>query len=280
MAQYYSFDVCVEPNDLDELLAECITEDGFVGYNETSDGEKIKIKFFYDNIDVANDIQSTMTEKYSAVSQVCEEENRDWNEEWRKTMQPVKITDNIWVSPKWLEPQMASGEHWIKIEPQMAFGTGHHETTRIAAKLISGHSSEKSLLDIGTGSGVLAFVAQLAGYKSIMGLEIDETCRDNLQENLADNKGRADIRFVIGSTEKIGDSARFDTVVMNMIRSESMPLLRAVCRMLSQDGILLWSGILVEERDIVVAEAHNCGFTLTDEIVENEWWGGKFTIKK
>ena len=281
MTQYYSFDVSTEPTELENLLADCISEDGFVGYNETEDGQNLKITFFYDNSEIANDIRNEAAKKYNTTSPVCEQENRDWNEEWRKTMQPVKITDNIWVSPKWLEPPLENGDCWIKIEPQMAFGTGHHETTRIAAKLICGHSAAKSLLDIGTGSGVLAFVAQIAGYKSIMGLEIDETCYDNLQENLADNKGRADIRFVIGSVDKIGDSARFDTVVMNMIRSESAPLLRAVCRMLSyENNALLWSGILVEERDIVVAEAQKVGFELAEEITENEWWGGKFTIKK
>ncbi|MCL2844102.1 MAG: 50S ribosomal protein L11 methyltransferase [Chitinivibrionia bacterium] len=281
MAQCFSFDVIIEPNELENLLGECITEENFVGYNETEIGENLKITFFYDDLDIASDIRGEVIKKYSTASEVCEQENRDWNEEWRKTMQPVKIADNIWVSPKWLKPPLEDGDSWIKIEPQMAFGTGHHETTRLAAKLICGHSAAKSLLDIGTGSGVLAFVAQIAGYKSIMGLEIDETCYDNLQENLADNKGRADIRFVIGSVDKIGGSAKFDTIVMNMIRSESAPLLRAVCRMLSQEnGTLLWSGILLEERDIVIAEAQKVGFELAEEITENDWWGGKFIIKK
>jgi len=281
MVQYYSFEVTAEPNELENLLAGCVGGSGFVGYNETQEkGNKLKVVFFYDDYKAAEEIRCDTAQKYKTSKCLHEEENRDYNEEWRKSMKPVKVTEDIWVSPLWLEPKLCEGEHWIKIEPQMAFGTGHHETTRIASKLICASKGAKSLLDIGTGSGILAFVAQIAGYKSIIGLDTDETCRDNLQQNLSDNKGRADIRFTVGSLEKIGDSARFDTVVMNMIRSQSAPLLRQICRILPQDGTLLWSGILCEERDAVVAEAQSLGFALQEEISENEWWGAKFIIKK
>jgi ribosomal protein L11 methyltransferase len=273
MIQYYAFDITVRDTELEILLAECIS-DGFAGYNETDDGENVKIAFYYNSKDSAAEVRNSLLEKYS-VSEIQEIENRNWNEEWKKTVKPVKITDKIWVSPKWLEPTVSSGESWIKIEPQMAFGTGHHETTRIAAKLIE-ESAGGTLLDIGTGSGVLAFVAQIVGYKSVIGVEIDEDCRENLQKNLEDNKGRSDIRFFIGGINKINKSAKFDTIVMNMIRSESVPLLEDICEILSPDGFLLWSGILLEEKEKVISEAKKFCFELQSETVENEWWGAKF----
>ncbi|MCL1945856.1 MAG: 50S ribosomal protein L11 methyltransferase [Chitinivibrionia bacterium] len=278
MTEFYTFDAIVDAQNLEELLAEAIS-DGFAGYNEIPDGEKIKIRFYYYNKDLANEICDVLRKKYE-MSKVCEVENRDWNEEWKKTITPVKVADKIWVSPKWLEPTMFSGESWIKIEPQMAFGTGHHETTRIAAKLISQqYNGEKSLLDIGTGSGILAFVAQIVGYKSITGIEIDENCAENLQQNLEDNKGRADIRFIIGTIEKINVSAKFDAVAMNIIRSQSAPLLKDICSILSPNGVLIWSGILLEEKEKVIVEANDFGFDFRCEIIEKEWWGAKF-IKK
>ena len=274
MTEFYTFDVIIDAQNLENLLAECICG-GFAGYNEIPDGEKIKIRFYYDDKDSAVDIRGVLREKYE-TSKVCEVENRDWNEEWKKTITPVKITEKIWVSPKWLEPTMSNDESWIKIEPQMAFGTGHHETTRIAAKLISQYGGAKSLLDVGTGSGILAFTAQTVGYKSITGIEIDESCRENLEQNLEDNKERADIRFIIGGIEKINVSAKFDTVVMNMLSSQSLPLLKDICSILPQNGVLLLSGILLEEKEKVIAEASGFGFDFEYEIIENEWWGAKF----
>jgi ribosomal protein L11 methyltransferase len=277
MTQYYVFDATVKSENLENLLAEGIS-DGFAGYNEIQDGEKTKVSFYYDNEISAKETRDTLV-KICEVSQISTVENRDWNEEWKKTITPVKITDKIWVSPKWLEPTIFHGESWIKIEPRMAFGTGHHETTRIAAKLISQEEGKKSLLDIGTGSGILAFAAQITGYKSVTGIETDENCRDDLERNLADNKGHTDIRFIIGGIEKISVCAKFDTVVMNMIRSQSAPLLKDVYNVLPSNGVLLWSGILVEEKEKAIAEAEALDFKLVNEIVENEWWGAKF-IKK
>jgi ribosomal protein L11 methyltransferase len=274
MTDAFIFEILVEPQRLEELLTDGIG-DGFLGYGEEKAGKKLKISFYYDSFDSAKNILEILSKNYGA-SRISKVENRDWNEEWKKTVTPIKITDKIWVSPKWLEPNLGNTEAWIKIEPQMAFGTGHHETTRIAAKLISQESDKKTLLDIGTGSGVLAFVAQIVGYKSVMGIEIDRDCEENLAQNLGDNRGPSDIRFIIGGMEKISNSAKFDTVVMNMIRSESVVLLANICKVLQKDGRLLWSGILLEEKEIVIWEAQKYGFKLQGEIIENEWWGGSF----
>jgi len=276
MEQHCSFDVFIKADDTENLLTDCIL-DGFSGYWEVQEGEKTKINLCYSSEDFANDARNQLLKNYD-VSQLQKIENRDWNEEWKKTISPVKISGKIWVSPKWLEPKMKDGESWIKIEPRMAFGTGHHETTRIAAKLIEQSLGRKSLLDIGTGSGVLAFVAQICNYKSITGVEIDEDCRINLAENLEDNCSHADIRFIIGGIDKLESLAKFDTVVMNMISSQSIPLLRNIYTLLQKDGILLWSGILLEEKEKVIKEAQNVGFELQSEIIENEWWGGKFIV--
>ena len=273
MADYFAFDIICETQDLENLLTEALS-DGFSGYTESEIDGKTRINICYNSKEAADEIHEALAEKYE-LSPVSKMENRDWNEEWKKTIEPVKITEKIWVSPSWLPPTLFKNEAWIKIEPKQAFGTGHHETTRLAAKLVAACGG-KTLLDIGTGSGVLAFAAQISGYVSIVGVEIDEDCRKNLAENLEDNKGHADIRFIIGGIEKISAKAKFDTIVMNMIRSQSAPLLGDIREILHKGGFLLWSGILCEERDLVVEEAAKFGFELQNEIVEGEWWGGKF----
>jgi len=275
MTDYFAFDVVCETENLEDLLSIAIT-DGFSGYSESEADGKTKVNICYESESAAKEIHEILAQDYE-ITPVSKIENRDWNEEWKKTIKPIKITEKIWVSPSWLppEPTLFNDGGWIKIEPRMAFGTGHHETTRLAAKLIE-NCAGKTLLDIGTGSGILAFAAQIYGYVSIIGVEIDEDCRINLAENLADNKGHADIRFFIGGIEKINEAARFDTIVMNMIYSQSAPLLGDVHNFLNKDGFLLWSGILITERGTVIEEAKKNGFELLSEITEGEWWGGKF----
>jgi ribosomal protein L11 methyltransferase len=276
MIQYYSFDVIVTQNEIENLFVECIV-DGFSGYSELIENEKTRINVCFRDKSVANQVRKSLLQNQKIeASQIQKIKNRDWNEEWKKTISPVKITDKIWVSPKWLKPKISKGESWIKIEPRMAFGTGHHETTRIAAKLIEQSFNAKTLLDIGTGSGVLAFVAQICGYESITGIETDEDCRENLFENLKDNRANSDIRFVIGGIEEVKNSAKFDTVAMNMISSQSIPLLKNIYEILQENGILLWSGILLEEKAKIIEKAKKFGFGLQNEIVENEWWGAEF----
>lgn len=209
--------------------------------------------------------------------------NEDWNAQWRASMQPAIIAPGWWVSPLWLEPPRNAGDHWIKIEPKMAFGTGHHETTRLASRaLIDLGAVVKgaSFLDIGTGSGVLCFVAAMNGARVWLGVEIDPDCRENLAENRSLNNCTGCGAFVIGSTAALRASAFFDIIVMNMIHTESAPLLGDCRKLLAESGTLLWSGILRDEKQRAIDAAASEGFVLHGELSENEWWCGVFARHK
>jgi ribosomal protein L11 methyltransferase len=212
---------------------------------------------------------------------VCEPVvNEDWNAKWRESMQPARLADHWWVSPVWLEPSCAPGDRWIRIEPKMAFGTGHHETTRLAAQTLIDSGTPVgncSLLDIGTGSGVLCFVAAMLGAAVCTGVEIDPDCRENLAENLRENAPGGRCSFVIGSLESLAVSHCFDIIVMNMIHTESAPLLGRCRELIAPGGTLVWSGILADEYDRAVDAARKHGFFLTRQTCENEWWCGGFT---
>jgi len=214
---------------------------------------------------------------------VSEVPDQDWNAQWKASMKPALIAPGIWVSPKWLPPKRAPHEHWIKIEPKMAFGTGHHATTKLAASAVKKMSQIPregfSFLDIGTGTGVLCFIAGLHGAGKTVGLDIDPVCAENLAENRRDNPGVCSNAFAIGSIEMLRSAPFFDFIVMNMIRSESEPLLENVFSLLKNTGYLIWSGLLIEEKNAVIAHAFEKSFSLCEESFEEEWWCGVFKKK-
>jgi ribosomal protein L11 methyltransferase len=260
---------------------------------ERLDGGRVRLRFYFEREGDAGAAAAAFTERFCADSPVIEyvDDKQDWNAKWRESMEPARIAAGIWVSPVWLEPPKEGREAWIKIEPKMAFGTGHHETTRLAAKALiasGGAVVDKSVMDIGTGSGILCFIADYLGARAALGVEIDKDCLENLAENLRDNPPRfgGHVRFVIGTLNSIGIGAgsstnvneanRFDTVIMNMLSTESTPLLRRIVSMTKEGAALIWSGILTDESDAAAAAAKSFGFSLSSTLTENEWWCGTF----
>jgi ribosomal protein L11 methyltransferase len=195
-------------------------------------------------------------------------------------MRPAPVAPGMWVSPLWLAPQLTKADHWIKIEPKTAFGTGHHATTRLAAKSIRSLRKKLpsgfSLLDIGTGTGVLCFVGERCGAGRTIGIDSDPVCAENLAENRRNNPAAAVGGFAIGFLDMLKPCPTFDCVVMNMLQFESQPLLEGVFRLLKSSGCLVWSGILMEEKNNTIFDASQKGFIFKEEMTEEEWWCGIF----
>ena len=251
------------------------------GCVEEPNGSNVKFIFYFENKDDAGNAAKSFAEILSTASTVEFAENQNWNAKWKESMEPAQIADGVWVSPTWLEPPQKGLNAWIKIEPKMAFGTGHHETTRLAAQEIINRKNEisgKSVLDIGTGSGILCFTANFVGASLSLGVEIDSCCLENLAENLRDNSPSygSKVNFLIGSLSSLKTTAKFDTVIMNMLYNESVPLLEQVKSLSKKGTLLIWSGILAEEQEDIIEEAQRFGFKLADYRIENEWWCGSF----
>src|SRR3989339_2002561 len=132
-------------------------ENGCQGITEVSPA--ISEAFFPDDSGRLAGIEARLREMPGVSFTTSRVEERDWNAEWKNGVTPVRLTDTITVYPAWLAPPVVRKSDII-ISPKMSFGTGHHETTRLCARLMETHAREAgSLLDIGTGSGILAIVA-------------------------------------------------------------------------------------------------------------------------
>lgn len=183
------------------------------------------------------------------------EANRDWLEEWKKGFKPFAFAEPFWVVPRWLEIPAhlhSHPEHVLLMEPGMAFGTGTHETTRLAAGLVVKTMQPGwSVLDVGTGTGILALICERLGCSMALGNDIDPEARRTARENLELNravKAEIDDRD-LATIVNAQTTGRFDLVIANIIDGVLVTLAADLARALKVGGTLVLSGILVEREE-------------------------------
>ncbi len=204
-----------------------------------------------------------------ALSEIADE---DWSRKWKEHFKPLRVGKRFIVSPTWEEAPRDSGRLIIRIDPGRAFGTGHHETTRLCLEWLESlarSSPPGSLLDIGTGSGILAIGAALLGFEEIAAVDNDPEAVETAKENVLLNglSGKIDLRC--GTAEEI--PTRFDAVVSNIESGPLIRMARAIASSVREGGRLGLSGILAEQADEVRAEYEKMGFAPTGMSTDGEW---------
>lgn len=205
------------------------------------------------------------------IQRVEEITNRNWNEEWEKTLQPIKIDDDITITPQESADDIHA-KYKITIVPKMSFGTGHHQTTRLVCKLMKNLVHKGSFwIDAGTGSGVLAILAAQLGADKILAFDYDEWAFLNATENVALNGLTKRIDVIKESVNDITLPAA-DGILANMFKNiliESFPKFRN--SLITTDGDLIISGLLIYDKQEIVTSAERHGFKVINTLSEDEW---------
>lgn len=196
--------------------------------------------------------------------------NQDWNMKWEESIVPIEVTDNIAIKPSWKEYN-GNAKIVIEIDPKMSFGTGHHETTRMMVKLLEKNmKGGERILDVGTGTGVLAIAAVKLGASHCIAVDRDEWSIDNSLENIRKNGVLDRVEVVRGEIASIAEE-EFDIVVANLNRNTLLyiePELRKRCK---AGGVLLLTGLLALDEPDVVDSYTKSGFRLLESLHEAEW---------
>lgn len=242
-----------------------------------------------------------LIEKLKAISPQIElaseqNQNQDWLAEWKKGFEPFLLAKHsegdIWIVPTWREAPKEA-KKIIRMDPGMAFGTGTHETTKLAAGFIADFSSadllskprqmppHRSLLDVGTGTGLLALLAEHVGFTKIIANDIDPEARRVARENLEINgqaiSGKPSICEIVD--EDLNQiSGQYDWVVANIIDGVLIMLQADLKKRVNNNGYLLLTGILNEREKTFRAEFLFDGFKLIERRELGEWVG--FLLKK
>ncbi len=205
--------------------------------------------------------------------------NEDWELDWRRGLQPRKVSPRLVVKPSWTDWEAAPGEVVVEIDPQMAFGTGEHATTRGCLRLLDASQVPGDrVLDVGSGSAILSIAAALLGASEVIAVEFDADANLNARENIERNR----VTDVIVLLEELADPTlveglgQFDMVLANILSGVVRPLLPAFAASLRPRGRLIVSGILREEADDVIEDARAAGLRLLAEDREDEWWSALF----
>ncbi len=200
---------------------------------------------------------------------VCEE---DWANSWKAYYKPIKIGSRLVIVPAWERYEAEEGELIVRMDPGMAFGTGTHETTRLVIRLLEHYTKAGCrMLDVGTGSGILAICASKLGAGECRAYDIDPMAVRVANENIKDS-GLSNITCEVSDLlRQVDRSAPYDLICANIVADIIIRMTPDVSAYMHKDTVLLASGIIAERCEDVVSCFEEHGFEIAERIVDNGW---------
>lgn len=251
-------------------------------FPEVEQSERVRITGYYpDSVDI-EDIAAQANERLAELDgfgletgdiELTRQElaEEDWADNWKKYFEPARITHDLTIVPSWTDYEAGPSEKVIKLDPGMAFGTGTHPTTKMSLfALEQVLRGGETVLDVGTGSGVLSIASSLLGAKEIFAYDLDDVAVRVAQENIALNAGTENIHVAAGDLLK-GVDIEADVIVANILADILVNLTDDAYRLLKDEGYLIMSGIISEKWDLVRESAEAAGFFLETHMIQGEW---------
>ena len=198
-------------------------------------------------------------------------EEKNWNAEWEKSCTPVQVGRRFTIQPTWFHRANDKERIRIFIDPKMSFGTGFHESTRLALTLMESHMDPGvTMLDVGTGTGILAIAGIALGAVLATGTDIDEWALENARENTRLNNVESKVTIADTALPAFQDGS-FGMICANIMYTTIVEMLPDFFRILKPGGKLYLSGLLDSQRKDIVEKLNSYSFALLAETHENEW---------
>lgn len=262
---------------VNDVLSAVLGEVGFESFVEQPDGIAAYIQqSLFDEAALREALADFPLPDTQVDYTYTEAEDKDWNEEWEKNFfQPILIGDRC-VIHSTFHKDVPRTEYDIVINPQMAFGTGHHETTSlIIGELLDNDLRGKALLDMGCGTSILAILARMRGADPCTAIDIDEWCVRNSLENIALN-GVDGISVFQGDASSLADKGPFDVVIANINRNILLNDMKHYVSRMNPGAELYMSGFYVDDIPVIREEAERNGLRFVHHREKNRWVAVKF----
>lgn len=251
-------------------------------FPEVKQVDTVKITAYYpEHVDI-DAVEKEVAQRLSALSDfgvnagdihydTQELAEQDWAENWKKYYEPTRISHDLTIVPSWTDYEAKTGEKIIRLDPGMAFGTGTHPTTKMSLfALEQVLRGSETVLDVGTGSGVLSIASSLLGAKSIYAYDLDEVAVRVAQENIDLNAGTENIHVATGNLLQ-GVDIQADVIVANILADILINMTEDAYRLVKDEGYLIMSGIISEKWEMVRESAEKAGFFLETHMIQGEW---------
>jgi len=255
---------------LREIVMALLIEEGYDGFEEN---DEQLIAYIANDKFVEQDLRNIFVQ-FELSYTVTNIPEQNWNKLWEDNFQPVIVGDFCTVKADFHDLKHTT-VHEIIINPKMSFGTGHHATTQLMIQQMKGMDfASKSVLDFGTGTGILAILSEKLGATEILAIDNEDWSFANGVENVSRNNC---LHIVVkkGSLETVSDQ-RFDIVLSNINRHILLQYMNQMYSILNINGVLLLSGILVEDREIILQSAQDSGLKFVSEQILNNWMAMQF----
>jgi ribosomal protein L11 methyltransferase len=262
---YLQFDFEVEQGEQQEKLVALLSHQGFEGFEEQAQC----LKAFIEQSQFKQDEFSQVIDLFEElVYQRYVVENINWNKQWEEGFQPVQVNDFVGIRATFHAP-MSEVVHEIIITPKMSFGTGHHATTFLMIQQMQALDFVgKSVLDFGTGTGVLAILASKLGASDVFAIDYDEWSITNTHENIEQN-ACSNIR--VAQLDAIPEGQKFTVILANINLNVILPNFKSIVSASSSGAYILLSGFLIENERIVIDSLSQAGLEHVTTLQRGGW---------
>ncbi len=270
----YAFTVFPVQPTSDILIAE-LGEIGFESFVENENGVLAYIQKTDWQEAMVDAISILKNENFKIEYKVKEIEQENWNATWEENFKPIQVGGACVVRAPFHD--IPNVKYDIVIEPKMSFGTGHHETTyMMLSHILENNFEGKSVLDMGSGTGVLAILAAMKGASYIEAIDIDNWCYLNAKENVERN-GFSTINVFEGDAALL-DNKKFDVIIANINRNILLADIPVYAKSLNAEGTLYLSGFYLEDLNSITAKCEEYSLKFEKNLEKNNWVAAKYVI--
>ncbi|MET6995812.1 50S ribosomal protein L11 methyltransferase [Chitinophaga defluvii] len=267
---YIAITIATRPELTDMLVAQ-LSEAGFEGFEEQTTALVAYIP--EQDFNEAALLEILQQHEVSFTRETIAKTN--WNAVWESNFQPVQVGDFCGIRADFHPPFTPAPTYEIVITPKMSFGTGHHATTFCMIQLMQALDfKDKQVFDFGTGTGILAILAEKLGAAQVDAIDIDEWAVTNTEENITANQGKLVKVWQADSLEAVKDT--YNIVLANINRNILLAFMGDMRRLLLPGGILLLSGIMPADEAAILASAQAQGFDLQTKLDKDNWLAMQF----
>ncbi|RYD57418.1 MAG: 50S ribosomal protein L11 methyltransferase [Sphingobacteriales bacterium] len=259
--------VTFSPTDesLNAILIAELAEESFEGFEE----QESALIAFIDEGQYKEDVVAAIALQHELQYEVKNIPQQNWNAEWEANFQPVVVQDFCTIRADFHQLDIRT-PYEIIITPKMSFGTGHHSTTQLMIQMMKDLPLDGAkVLDFGTGTGILAILAEKLGAAEVTAIDNDEWSYTNTEENIERNNAST-IQVQLGSLEIVAGQ-QYDIILANINRHILLAYMQQLQQAVSAGGKVLMSGLLTEDREIIVQAAGDAGLKLESEDMLNNW---------